>query len=79
MNRNTYICIMEKQTNPRLIDVTRLHVLKNVARMLSIPYSSLYLRKLRGEFEVVEISGVEFILEPEDGFKVVKKKKKGSK
>lgn len=67
---------MSDNNNQGLIDVTRLHVLKNLAKILSIPYSTLYIKKLRGDFETIVISGVEFVIEPEEGFKKILKKKK---
>lgn len=67
---------MQIKTETGTVDAARLHILKNVSKIVNMPYTSLYLRKLRGEFTVVEIGGVEFILEPEEGFKKMLSKKK---
>ena len=69
---------MQVQTEIGIIDAARLYVLKSIAPIVNIPYSTLYIKKLRGEFEIVTIGGVEFIVEPEEGFKkMLAKKKKG--
>ena len=71
---------MQVQIENKVIDAARLYILKSVAPIVNIPYPTLYLRKLKGEFEVVTIGGVEFIVEPEEGFKkMLAKKKKGVK
>lgn len=69
---------MEIKTNNEVIDAARLHILKGVSKLVSIPYATLYLKKLRGEFKTVVIGGVEFVVEPEEGFKKMLSKKKKS-
>lgn len=74
---------MEIKKDDRIVDAARLYMLKDVAEKLSMPYATLYLKKLKGELDVVTISGVDFIVEPEEGFEnsisIKRYKKKGNK
>lgn len=72
---------MQIKKDNRIVDAARLYMLKDVAEKLSMPYPTLYLKKLKGELDVVTISGVDFIVEPEEGFEnsITRKKKKGEK
>lgn len=72
---------MEIIRNEESIDTARLFTLTDLAKKTKRAYSSLYMMKIRGQLDFVTIGGMDFIIEPKDGFKKLfeslKKKKKG--
>lgn len=53
-------------TKKETIDVSRIHTMVSLGLKMNRNSSTIYMWKLKGALETVFISGVEFVLEPEN-------------
>lgn len=65
-----------KISEEEVVDVSRIYTLKAFAERMNVAVSSVYIWKLKGELQIIKISGSDFIVEPKGG---LKRKKKGGK